>query len=253
MLKTALALTLVGLAQGCSTDLDTERPWVASLSSLPCAEEVRSTLLAWGAGNDMLTAPPAPGSRARYRLPTEDLATWLLLEMSGSGATVSLVTPDRITTRVFESDCEASTTEGPNPLAGVGEERFTDADLRRAVEAASAEGTGGVIVYVWSPHMSLSVDGYSEIAAAAEEHGLGLVPVLFPGSDWDFAAAEAQRAGIPADGLREAASVELTFRDAQVHAPSILVFDGVRVSAVLPGYRSAEGYREFLEEFIPPS
>ena len=137
---------------------------------------------------------------------------------------MSLVTPDRVTIRVFAGDCVASTAEESNrPDDGL--EHFTDADLRRAVSAASTDGSRGVVIYVWSPHMPLSVDGYREIATAAAAHGLCLVPLLFPGSDPDFAAAEAERAGIPDDGLREAASVELDFRDAQLHAPSILVFE----------------------------
>ena len=201
----------------------------------------------------MLPGPPAEGAGVRLRFPTRDLGAWLVLEAGESSATVSRVTPDSVTTQAFASDCAPSTTRQTNRFPDGGPERFTDADLRRTVSSARAGGAPGVVVYLWSPHMPLSVDGYREIQAAAKDHGLGLVALLFPGSNLVFAAAEAERAGIPADALREAASVELTFRDALVHAPTILVFDGDRVSAVLPGYRSAEGYRGFLSQFIGPS
>lgn len=120
---------------------------------------------------------------------------------------------------------------------------FTDADLQSAL----AEASGPLVVYVWSPHMPLSVDGYPEIAAAGEALDLTVVPVLFAGSDREFAAREASRVGIPEAGLRELVSSELLGREAQVHAPSIVVFDGERVSPVLPGYRNAAGYRRYLE------
>jgi hypothetical protein len=247
------ALVLVGLAAACTRDLDIGPPWMDSVGSVPCAEEVRETLEGWGAGADMLPGPPAEGAGVRFRFPTHDLGAWLVLEAGESSATVSRVTPDSVTTQAFASDCTPATTWQTNPLPDRGPERFTDADLRRTVSSARGGGARGVVVYLWSPHMPLSVDGYREIQAAAKDHGLGLVALLFPGSNLDFAAAAAERAGIPADALREAASVELTFRDALVHAPTILVFDGDRVSAVLPGYRSAEGYRGFLSQFIGPS
>ena len=106
------------------------------------------------------------------------------------------------------------------------------------------------MVYTWSPHMPLSVDGYATIRSATAELGLDLVPVLFTGSDLEFARREAARAGIPEAGLREAASVELTLRNALVHAPTILVFPGTRTPGLLPGYRTRAGYVAFLERFL---
>lgn len=122
---------------------------------------------------------------------------------------------------------------------------FTDGDLE-SLRASEDR----FIVYVWSPHMPLSVDGWAEIYAAAGRLDIPVVPLLFAGSEAGFAAREAARVGIPEDGLREAVSRELRDRDALVHAPALLVFDGDRVSPVLPGYRNADGYREFIEDFL---
>ena len=130
-------------------------------------------------------------------------------------------------------------------VAGCSRATFTDADL--AALRQSAERT---VVYVWSPHMPLSVDGYEEIAAAAAEHELALVPLLFSESDRDFAVREAARVGIPRDGLREVDSDELRSRNALVHAPTMIVFDERGVSPALPGYRNAEGYADFIREFL---
>ena len=69
-------------------------------------------------------------------------------------------------------------------------------------------------------------------------------------SDRAFAEREAIRVGMPPAGLREIASVELVQRQAQVHAPSIVIFGADRVSPVLPGYRNADGYRRYLEAFL---
>ena len=130
------------------------------------------------------------------------------------------------------------------PFTSDGGRPFTDADLRAGL------GERATVVYTWSPHMPLSVDGYREIAQASRALDARLIPVLFAGGDRAFARSEAQRVGIPDEGLREIASIELVFRDAHVHAPTILVFHAGRVSPVLPGYRNADGYRRFLEEFL---
>jgi hypothetical protein len=54
---------------------------------------------------------------------------------------------------------------------------------------------------------------------------------------------------MPSSGLSEADANELTFRDALVHAPSIIVFSEARVSPVLPGYRNAAGYLRYLQAY----
>lgn len=120
---------------------------------------------------------------------------------------------------------------------------FSDADL------ASALGTSpdGVVVYLWSPHMPLSVDGYQEVRRAADSVGLPLIPLLFAGSDTAFARREAERMGMPDEALRTVASRELLRRDLLVHAPSLLLVTPGRTSPVLPGYRDAEGYRRWLD------
>ena len=77
-----------------------------------------------------------------------------------------------------------------------------------------------------------------------------MIPLLITGSDRGFAEREAARVGIPEGGLREVRSVELHFRDAQVHAPAILIVAGDRISDVLPGYRNAYGYLRYLRSFL---
>lgn len=137
----------------------------------------------------------------------------------------------------------ACVPDGPSRLTG--SEPFTDADLRAARQASPR-----LVVYVWSPHMPLSVDGYAEVAAAAGTFDAIVVPVLFAGSDPAFARREADRVGMPRGALREMASRTLARREGQLHAPSIVVFQDAGVAPVLPGYRNAEGYRRYLESVL---
>lgn len=216
------------------------------LESHPCSEAARSLLRSWGARPEVLNAPPGPGAEERYRVSTSELGVWIVLDLKQDQAPVlTLVRAEGAERFTFNEECRRTESEGHAVRLPDDANVFTDADLRGALRSGRA-----TVVYVWSPHMSLSVDGYAEIATACEALGLELVTVLFPGGDREFAAREAARAGIPAEGLREAASVELIYRDVHVHAPAIVVFDGEHVSPVLPGYRDAAGYQRFLEGFL---
>ncbi|MGI9625294.1 MAG: hypothetical protein ACR2QM_00545, partial [Longimicrobiales bacterium] len=209
---------LAGVSAACSPESGPERPWAGSLSSLPCADLLQSTLVGWGAGDEMFPGAPGPEFQRRFRFPTEELGEWLLLDAGADGAKITFVSPGQTLVRSVGEDCSSITMDEPSGTAADTADTFSDYDLRQVVESASAAGSNGVVIYVWSPHMPLSVDGYSEIASAAADAGLHLVAVLFPGSDRGFATPEARRAGVPDAGLLEAASVELMFRDALVHA-----------------------------------
>ncbi len=254
-------------AGGVSAPPGAPAAWVAAwteagLLTGPCAGEVRSTLVAWDATARGIEAPPGPGGERMLRIPTRERGVWIVVEWPGSepprgttrrsdvgsGADAPLlhrVDAAGTRSRRFTAGCRAaeSTTSAGEPGAAT----FTDADLRAALDEAEATG---VVLYAWSPHMPLSVDGWRELASAARMRGLNAIPLLIAHADTAFARREAVRAGIPAAGLREIASVELLMRDVQVHAPSILVLRSGRTSPVLPGYRNAEGYGRFLDAFL---
>ena len=243
-------------AGACVPDRPVRSRLDAFLLDAPCAAESRAAVVAWGARGDGIGAPPAPGVASTARFPTAEPGVWVVVERGVSGAAVAVHRVDASGTRTltFDARCTATERTVPGPSAGVAASSpsgpggtFTDADLRSLL--AASDGVP-VVVYLWSPHMPLSVDGWREIEAAAASLGMTAVPVLIAHAEADFARREAARAGIPPEGLRSVASVELLMRDAQVHAPSILIFGADRVSPVLPGYRNAEGYGRFLEAFL---
>ncbi len=119
---------------------------------------------------------------------------------------------------------------------------FTDNDLARTMRQLE---TG--VIYLWTPHMPLSISGYRSISAATARLGLALVPLLDPRADPDYAVAAVTEAGMPAAALHPLASIELTFRNLTTHAPSVQIFAGGRLlDAMLPGYRDAEYYAQYI-------
>ena len=176
--------------------------------------------------------------------PTATLGTWVV-ELGNAGET-SLVrmAPDRITRVAWSASCVAVETSRERPR--VPEPRFDDDDVQRLV---GANGRG--VIYLWSPHMPLSIDGFRSLRTAAETRGLTVYAVLDPAADRTFAATSLAAAGLPATALRVADSVELLFRDVVLHAPSIQAYGGGHLrGSAFPGYHSAEDYGAFLDRVL---
>ncbi|MEM7414980.1 MAG: hypothetical protein AAF389_05740 [Gemmatimonadota bacterium] len=210
-----------------------------------CAAEVATRLEALGVDPQSGETRSGPdGSEIHF--PEQPRGAHVSVAVLEGAPVVTLRSPEGVSRWHFADGChEPRMTVSLSDLPVEGA-RFTDADL----EAARRAHPGGVVVYAWSPHMPLSVDGLPEVAEAARDAGFGFEPVLIAPGDTSFARAELLRVGGPEAALRRIASVELLTRELQVHAPALLVFSADRVSPVLPGYRNAEGYRRFLEAFV---
>lgn len=209
----------------------------------PCANSIERQLQSWHATDEVLRAPAGPLGGAVYRIATDDLGVWITLHQPRGLSTMSLFRTDgEGTVRLdFDERCETQPTSSfPAPSLPAG--AFTDADLR-----AQLDTNDRLIVYLWSPHLPLSVEGYHEIAAAADAVEVPLVAVVDATADVSFVEREADENGIPEEARRCLGSVELLFRDLAVHTPSIVVFSSGSVASPLPGYRSREGYRVYLE------
>lgn len=234
---------------GCVPDVPIRSDVDALVASLACAAEVRETFATWRAGPTFIGAPPGTDGSHRYRVRAGGVGDWIVLTTLPRQPPRLVRWSGHSSTSVrFPPSCEAiteSTMAGARGASASGD-AFTDEELRARID----EANGPLLVYAWSPHMPLSVEGYREIAEAGRRLGVEVIPVLFAEGDRDFARREAARGGIPEEGLREVASTELLMRDAQVHAPSIVVFTPGRVSPVLPGYRNADGYVRYIAGFL---
>ncbi len=220
-------------------------PTAARQGPAACAADVERQLAAWGIQTPARPQPVTGAGLLRH-WPTARLGEWVVEARDAAGTRLRLVTPATITTRAWSATCAA--TESAAPRRSPGGPRFTDDDLRALV----AGGRG--VVYVWSPHMPLSVEGYRPIVEAAAARGLAVTAVLDPGADRRFAEAERQRGDLPAAALRVADSVELLFRDVLIHAPAVQAYgNGGLAGSAFPGFHTAAEYGAFLDRVLPPA
>jgi hypothetical protein len=112
------------------------------------------------------------------------------------------------------------------------EHSFTDETLRALVRDHAAGA-----IYVWSPGMPLSIRGLDEARAAAESLGIAFTAVVAD-------AAPDQRSQDPT-----LASLELVYRNANIHYPSITFYRrGKVLGAAIPGFKSRETYATLARE-----
>jgi len=208
-----------------------------------CQAAVEERLADWGAGAERYRDIDGAFGARESRIATGTLGTWVLLHEPPDGAPSLVRVEESGTTRVsFDAGCHESSSFEPRPPApGLA---FTDRDLR-ALVASTPRG----VLFVWSPHMPLSVDAYRTVSELARRMGLSFTALRDPMSDAAYAASVAREAGMPPSALRSFASVELSFRQATLHAPALLVFAHGRFSGMaVPGYREAAALEAAISE-----
>lgn len=206
-----------------------------------CRAEVTQQLSAWGAMAPARPQPPDGGTTTRH-WPTPTLGVWIVERSGDEGPGLLRVSPTGAVAVEWSADCVPTTRERARPTAVAGP-RFSDADLATLL-AAHQRG----VVYVWSPHMPLSVDAVEALRVAAGARAVHVTVVLARGMDRAFAERTAAAHGWPADTLRVVDSLELELRDVLVHAPAVLAYGGgaIRGSA-FPGAHTAEEYAAYLD------
>jgi hypothetical protein len=215
-------------------------------AGIRCADAVRDHWERWQPRDQMRRAAPPALESARFLWSTPRLGVWLDLRVAVDGeAALTRVAADGSTELTWDEACHVTVRDRLSPIDGTGgADSMTDADLEH-----HAARSRRFVVYLWSPHMPLSVDGLRQVSLASRRLGVELLPVLHPHADHSYAERVAREADLPPGATRRAASVELTFRDLLIHAPSLLLYvDGRPAGLAVPGYRDAAGYERVIRE-----
>jgi hypothetical protein len=171
------------------------------------------------------------------------MGVWIVLRIERDGRpSVARIDPERTTWVSFDRQCGMSSTITATELPAARRDALSDDELRQIL-ASARQG----VVYLWSPHMPLSVDGYPSVREVADRLGITFIGLLDPMADSDYASNVAAAAGLPSDALRTFRSVELMARQLTLHAPSLLVFSEAEFKGVaLPGYRETAMYEAVI-------
>lgn len=185
-----------------------------------------------------------------YSIATSKVAEWVILEKTFEGKEgLSLTSEEKVTRYEFSPDagCGSSikisqlkkSTRGMASL-----EWFDDQALKELLKK-SPDG----ILFIWSPHMRLSLISVSEIKKAASEIGLPVAFLLDPMADQKTAKLEAETYKIGDGALRRVDSVELSMRNSLVHFPTLIVTrNGKICEKVQRGYRKSVKFQAIIAD-----
>lgn len=131
---------------------------------------------------------------------------------------------------VVTLEWKAPGCEEKNLGTRAGTQSFSDLDLGKLL----LDNPKGGLVYIWSPHMSLSV---TEVSALRElKLTYPVTVILDPKADRGLATAVARANRLPASYLQTLDSVVLQNADITIHYPSIVFYKQGKIIRRIPGY-----------------
>lgn len=214
------------------------------IKQLQCEELARQQLIEWKVGNSVFKTPGLLDNSFTYRMPTQTVGQWILMENKKHGLRMSKVDSTKSESKSWDKNCAVTTLEENHPPKQYVDKEFTDKTFKTLL----AQHPVGII-YLWSPHMLLSVEGINELGEITKELGISYDVLLDSNANADFAKTTAEKIGVKRGVLRKNNSLELFFRNFTVHAPSLLLYkNGEIIGPVIPGYRSPKHYKQVIRE-----
>src|SRR5262245_49691670 len=203
-----------------------------TLKRRACDASIASYERMWQGSGEWQRLAPFPV--ARDASPTDSIGVWLERSRADDGSFElrRVSAGETIVARASGASCDVQLTHHRRTFnARETSSAFTDDDLRALVW----QNTSGMI-YVWSPGMPLSIRGLDEARAAARTLGISFTAVVADATPAELRAVDASIA-------RSMSSVELLYRNATIHYPSITFYqNGALLGSAVPGYKQRETY-----------
>jgi hypothetical protein len=191
------------------------------LASYRCQEKLRQLAKGWKASGEW--EKQYQGGLESYFLasPTDTVGEWVMVRETSKGSVIAKAAQfGRIEVELSGTDCAQKETAYPHDAPAPGMK--TDKDIADFV----AKNKSGVI-YVWSPRMTLSQRGISEIKKASKALKLPLLVLLDKQVQEDELKVLQRELG--SDVTARVDSLEFRMRNIGQHYPTVLVFKNAKI------------------------
>ncbi len=210
--------------------------------TIDCKAEVSNQLVQWNSLSDW-TRHFVDKKTIKFMSPTKEIGRWVEIYFGKINNEMKLVTPTELLVVKFGKNCEKKVYLKKSDRVVNGNE-FSDGDLANLVES-NKNG----IIYTFGPQMPLSLDGIKEIRAAAKKSGLKLTLLLPSKSSMKELKELLKKKKIEVDSLVVSNSMELSYRGAFLHLPSVLTYHNKQLARrARPGHEKSYYYEKYLEK-----
>lgn len=185
-----------------------------------------------------------------YSHATSVVAEWIIVEKTFEGAeSITLTSGEKKTRYDYKPDsgCSPSIniTQLKKATRGLGSLEWLDDKALQDLLKKKPDG----VLFIWSPHMKLSLISIAELRRAADGMGLPVTFAMDPIADQKKAKQQAEKYKIGDGSLRRVDSVELSMRNVLLHFPTLLVTrNGKICEKVQRGYRKADRFQAIITD-----
>jgi len=211
----------------------------------PCKDTVRSQLKSWHTRATGSAIFPSKSYDLAYRFPTSTIGQWVDIEVSKKETLIKKYSRKRIQqVTINHNSCIPNVKNKSLGTISSSDNMFTDIDLEQLMKSQSSG-----LLYFWSPQMPLSLSSYKYFKWAADKLKIKVTTLLDPMANPEIAKRLARKHGLPLS--KQVDSLELAFRNFQVHYPTMLYFSkGQFQDRVMGGARTKEEYENLLVSVV---
>lgn len=244
MIKPEYLVILLGL----SSSVGFAKDWPFQKKS-SCATQIQKALREWESTDSWNTVTSQNASDQIFETPTKTPGAWIQLQDSTDNTIHAL----RITAHTqmgvswTAPQCTPQMRISTNNFfASEASDDFTDKKLK---ELLSKHPQGAIVL--WSPNMPYSIKSLDTAREAAEAKHIPLTFVLDSNSNTKEAQKAAERLHIKVSEIQRNRSVDLIFRKAENHFPTMLLYrNGQIIETTMPGYALSSLYEKFIQEHL---
>ena len=211
--------------------------------TLACQPQLQEQLMQWGGTGPGFKEAAPRAADSRYTIATDKIGRWIVLSSSDAQLEMVRLDESRLEHIQWDENCRA-TVSSKTLLSTPAPEDYSDSNLRTLLSQTDAG-----LIYLWSPHMLLSVDGVKELQHLSEELGLSFRVLLHPDADSGFARTTVQNGTATRCGFAASSQPGVVFPQYD-HSRAItnrFIKNGQFRGPAIPGYKHPEHYRQVIQ------
>lgn len=219
------------------------------LKQNPCAKQASQVLTKWQAQDQWThTVGHRPGEQV-FRTPTASIGKWVEVSIRGNDLDLRLFNEKAVLTTQFDRHCKSTAgllAHKLKPSLADKQRQYKVMHDKEVADLLEQKKSG--VIFLWTPHKQISVEGLKQILQAGKETKTPIYPVVDPDSDPKAVDRVVKELKLAKKDIYFLDSFDLQYRGFRLHHPSLIVFnEGKFTSQVRRGYEDAYVYKDYLK------